>query len=48
MDRLARLTEIRAYVRAHYLRENANLDWTDIGAKVKKLIDERISADVRK
>ena len=46
--RLARLTEIRAYVRAVYLRENANLDWTDIGAKVKKLIDERISADVRK
>ena len=46
--RLARLTEIRAYVRAVYLRENANLDWTDIGAKVKKLVDERISADVRK
>ena len=46
--RLARLTEIRAYVRAVYLRENANLDWTDIGAKVKKLIDERITADVRK
>ena len=48
VDRLARLTEIRAYVRSVYLRENANLDWTDIGAKVKKLIDERISADVRK
>ena len=48
MDRLARLTEIRAYTRAQYLRENANLDWTDIGAKVKKLIDDRIDADVRK
>ena len=48
VDRLARLTGIRAYVRALYLRENANLDWTDIGAKVKKLIDERIDADVRK
>ena len=47
-DRLARLTEIRAYTRAQYLRENANLDWTDIGAKVKKLIDDRIDADVRK
>ena len=47
-DRLARLTEIRAYCRALYLRENANLDWTDIWAKVKKLIDDRIDADVRK
>ena len=48
VDRLARLTEIRAYSRALYLQENANLDWTDIGAKVKKLIDERIDATVRK
>ena len=47
VDRLARLTEIRAYCRALYLQENANLDWTDIGAKVKKLIDERIDATVR-
>ena len=46
-DRLARLTEIRAYARAQYLREDANLDWTEIGAKVKKLVDERISAEVR-
>ena len=46
-DRLARLTEIRAYVRAHFLREDANVDWTEIGAKVKKLVDERISAQVR-
>jgi len=46
-DRLARLTEIRACVRAQYLREDAAADWTEIGAKVKKLIDERISARVR-
>ena len=46
-DRLARLTEIRAYVRAHFLRENADVDWTEIGAKVKRLIDEQISAEVR-
>ena len=46
-DRLARLTEIRAYVRAHFLRENADVDWTEIGAKVKRLVDERISAQVR-
>ena len=47
VDRLARLTAIRAWVRAQYLREDAHMDWTDIGAKVKKLIDERIDADVR-
>ena len=46
-DRLARLTEIRAYVRAHFLRENVDVDWTEIGAKVKRLVDERISAQVR-
>ena len=46
-DRLARLTEIRAYVRAQFLRENADVDWTEIGAKVKRLVDERISAQVR-
>ena len=45
--RLARLTEIRAYARAHFLQEDASLNWTDIGAKVKKLIDERIDANVR-
>ena len=46
-DRLARLTEIRAYTRAQFLREDADVDWTEIGAKVKKLVDERISARVR-
>ncbi len=47
-DRLARLTEIRAYTRAQFLREDANLDWTAVGAKVKKLVDDRIGAEVRK
>ena len=47
VDRLARLTEIRAYVRAQFLREDADVDWTEIGAKVKKLVDERIGAQVR-
>ena len=46
-DRLARLTEIRAYIRAHFMREDADVDWTEIGAKVKKLVDQRISAQVR-
>ena len=46
-DRLARLTEIRAYARAQFLREDADADWTEIGAKVKRLVDERISAQVR-
>ena len=47
VGRLARLTEIRAYVRAQFLREDANVDWTDIGAKVKRLVNERIDARVR-
>ena len=46
-ERLARLTLIRAYARAQFLRERADVDWTEIGAKVKKLVDERISAEVR-
>ena len=45
VDRLARLTEVRAYVRAQFLREDA--DWTEIGAKVKRLVDQRIGAQVR-
>ena len=48
IDRLSRLTEIRAYARAQFLREDANLDWTAVGAKVKKLIDDRIGTEVRK
>ena len=46
-DWLARLTEIRVYTRAQFMREDADVDWTEIGAKVKKLVDERISAQVR-
>ena len=46
VERLARLTAIRAYAQAQFLRD-ADLDWSDIGAKVKKLIDERIGANVR-
>ena len=47
VDRLARLTLIRSYTRAHFQREDADVNWTDIGAKVKQLIDQRISAEVR-
>ena len=47
LDRLRRLTEIRSYVRAQYLQEDAGLDWTDLGAKAKKLIDDHVSAEVR-
>ena len=32
-DRLARLTEIRAYVRAQFLREDADADWTRSGPR---------------
>ena len=45
--RLTRLTKIRAYARATFLREDTTLDWADISAKVKQLIDSRIDADVR-
>ena len=48
LDRLRRLTEIHSYVRAQYLRdEDAHLDWTDIGAKAKKLINDHVDAEVR-
>ena len=47
VERLARLTQIRACVRAQFLRENAEVNWTEIGAKVKRLVDERINAEVR-
>lgn len=46
-DRLARLKGIRAFVRAQYLRRDDAVDWADLGAKVRKLIDGRISAEVR-
>jgi type I restriction enzyme R subunit len=47
LQRLKRLTEIRAYVRAQFLRENESVNWSAISAKVKQLLDARISADVR-
>ena len=47
LDRFTRLTKIRSYVRAQYLQEDADADWTAIGAKVKNLIDQRIDAEVR-
>ncbi len=47
LDRLRRLTVIRSYARAQFLRENADIDWTAVGAKVKRLLDSRIDASVR-
>ena len=47
VDRLAHLTSIRSIVRAQYLREDAHIDWSEISAKVKGLIDSRIGADVK-
>ena len=46
-DRLARLTAVRAFVRAQYLRREDSVNWADIGAKVRQLLDGRISAEVR-
>ena len=46
-DRLRRLTVIRGAVRAQFLRERADIDWTSVGAKVKQLLDSRIGASVR-
>ena len=47
LDRLRRLTVIRSYARALFLRERADIDWTAVGAKVKDLLDSRIDAEVR-
>ena len=47
LDRLRRLTVIRSYTRAQFLRERADIDWTAVGAKVKQLLDSRIDASVR-
>ena len=44
LDRLRRLTVIRSYARAQFLRERADIDWTAMGAKVKQLLDSRIDA----
>ena len=47
LERLKRLTLIRAFARATFLREDTNIDWEAVGAKVKQLLDTRIAADVR-
>ena len=47
LDRLRRLTVIRSYARATFLRERADIDWTAVSAKVKQLLDSRIDASVR-
>ncbi len=47
LDRLRRLTVIRSYTRAQFLREPADIDWTAVGEKVKQLLDSRIDANVR-
>ena len=47
LERLARLTGIRSLVRAQFLRERADIDWTAVGAKVKQLLDSRLDATVR-
>lgn len=47
IDRLRKLTIIRSYARAQFLRERADIDWTAVGAKVKQLLDSRIDAIVR-
>jgi type I restriction enzyme R subunit len=46
-DRLTHLTRIRSYVRAQFLRENADVDWSGVSMKVKQLLDSRIDAEVR-
>lgn len=48
VDRLARLTQIRNYVKTNLIRdEEEEIDWADVSAKVKALLDGRISASVR-
>lgn len=47
LDRLKRVTLIRAFARATFLREDTSIDWEGVGAKVKQLLDTRIAADVR-
>ena len=47
LERLKRITVIRAYARATFLREDTSIDWDAVGAKVKQLLDTRIAAEVR-
>ena len=45
--RLARLTEIRGYVRTLYLREDGGRYWADVGAKVKGYLNEHVNTAAR-
>jgi len=47
VDRLARLGRIRQYVKDNLVRDDDEVDWADVSAKVKDLLDGRIAADVR-
>jgi len=47
VDLLLNLTRIRKYAQAQYLRVDGTVDWSDVSAKVKELIDSRIDAEVR-
>ena len=47
IDRLKRLTIIRAFARTTFLREDSRVDWPAVGTKVKQLLDTRIGAEVR-
>ena len=45
--RMSRLTEIRGYVRALYLREDAGQYWADVGAKVKGYLSQHLATPAR-
>jgi len=47
IDRLAKLTRVREYVKAQMIREEDEIDWADVSSKVKELLDGRITATVR-
>ena len=39
----ARLARIRQYVKSNLVREQEEIDWADVSAKVKSLLDGRIT-----
>jgi len=47
VERLARLARIRQYVKDNLVRDEEEIDWADVSAKVKDLLDGRIAAEVR-
>lgn len=47
VDRLARLASIRQYVKDNLVRDEEEIDWADVSAKVKNLLDGRIAAEIR-